>query len=198
MTYEQNTADSDRGREEQRLRLLLLQTAEGNKESFEAFYSSFVNPVYSFLKKRFRDEQLIQELIQDVFVAVWQGAGRFQGQSSAASWLFAIVRNKMLDVLRRRYKTADERMPLALDEIAEHGAAQPDFSGSLLTGLTVREAVKRLEPEARQLVELVFVLGLSYSEVARVLSIPEGTVKSRVYHLKNALRKIMPGEGGDQ
>lgn len=140
----------------------------------------------AYVRRWVPDAGTAEEVLQDVWLAVWQGAAGFRGDGPAAGWLFRIAHRKALDAGRRR------RPESPLDELPEEpnwhslaGAATAagDPERRLLGRERVRrlvEAVRRLPPEQRATLQLVLVERLPLEEVARVMGCPEGTVKSRL------------------
>jgi len=115
-------------------------------------------------------------------VAVWEGAGSFKGSSRVSTWIFGIARNQAHALLRREARgarTANE--PLVL----------PDPAGQVEKVERVRSALERLPPQQREVVFLAFYEGLSYREIAGILGVSEGTVKSRMYYAKRTLAEVL-------
>ena len=152
------------------------------------------------------DQGAAEDLVQETFAAAAASISRFEGRSSPYTWLYGIMLNKFRRWLRRKGRapvslqavgTDEDSRPaeqfLAADSPLPEEAAEKHEAAQL-----VREAVAQLTPDHRTALELRFVEGLSYEEIARVLDCPVGTAKSRVHY---ALRKIgaqlRPGLGGE-
>jgi RNA polymerase sigma-70 factor (ECF subfamily) len=120
---------------------------------------------------------------QEVFLAAWRGLGGFRGEASFATWLASIVVNRARRVLRRR-----REVPAALD--AEHpdpGAAPPERARAAERNGRVVRAVSALPVKLRIAFVLRYVEGMSGEETARVLGIPSGTVRSRLFEARRRL-----------
>jgi RNA polymerase sigma-70 factor (ECF subfamily) len=113
---------------------------------------------------------------------VWKGADRFSGRSKVSTWIFGIARNKALDLLRREKRGA--RVP-------ELKLVSPDPAPGIERDENVRTALETLSTDHREVVFLTFYEGLSYGEIAQLLDIPEGTVKSRMFHAKKRLAEVL-------
>ena len=170
------------------LRLLTL-ISKGDREAFELLYNEFQGRLYVYLKKRYHDEHLIHDILQDIFFAIWRGASRYSGKSSVAAWIFSISRNKVTDVIRLRYKRNEEmddgRGTIGMTD----SMSSTDFSDIVSTQLTLQNVVSKMPIDMQELMSLVFVHGFSYKEVSEIMVIPEGTVKSRMYSLKKFVKK---------
>jgi RNA polymerase sigma-70 factor (ECF subfamily) len=121
---------------------------------------------------------LAEEIVQDTMLAVWHGAGSFRRESSARSWVIAIARRKTRDRLRgRRLRLVDDAF------LADQPGAGPGPETTALDRAELAEvtsAIRQLATAHREILGLVFGSGLSLPEVAAVLGIPLGTVKSRL------------------
>jgi RNA polymerase sigma-70 factor (ECF subfamily) len=133
-----------------------------------------------------------EEACQDTLLAVARGVGRFQGQSAFRTWLHRVAANRARSTyqrLRRRY--VDEAGGVPLPD-------RPDPRRTSVvagTRLDLLDALERLAPEQAETVALRDVLGLSYAEIATLLDVPEGTVKSRIHEARRQLRQTLGGPG---
>ncbi|WP_232697759.1 RNA polymerase sigma factor [Brevibacillus daliensis] len=181
------------------LRLLTL-ISKGDREAFELLYNEFHGRLYIYLKKRYQDEHIIHDILQDIFIAIWRGASGYSGKSSVAAWIFSIARNKVTDVIRLKYKRNEEMNDggAAIGMMTD-SMSSTDFSEIVSTQLTLQNVVSKMPIDMQELISLVFVHGFSYKEVSEIMAIPEGTVKSRMYSLKKFVKKEIEigGELGD-
>jgi RNA polymerase sigma-70 factor (ECF subfamily) len=136
---------------------------------------------------------LAEEIVQDTMLAVWRGADSFRGESSARSWVIAIARRKTRDRLRgRRLRVVDDTF------LADQPASAPGPEAMALDRAELAEvkgAIRGLAPAHREVLGLAFGSGLSLPEVAGVLDIPVGTVKSRLAAARTALNRILTERG---
>lgn len=159
---------------------LLRSVAGGDRSAFDALYGQFVIPVSRLVRLLMRDIAMAEEVTQEVFLAVWLGAGRFdphRGEGSA--WILGIARSRAIDRIRSAEATRrrDQRWV-----ISEHEApvATQDLVEERFDGAVVREALGVLTVKQRQALLLAFFGGHSYQEVAELLGVPLPTVKSRI------------------
>ncbi len=156
---------------------LVERVGRGDAGAFRELYTRYADRVFRYAFTLLRDRHLAEDVVQETMIAVWNGAGRFEGRSQVSTWLFGIARNLAYRVLRAEAK--GERVP-------EERGEEPD-PGALEREARVQRAVAALPPEQREVVFLAFYVGLPYAEIARVQGVPEGTVKSRMFHAKKRL-----------
>ena len=131
---------------------------------------------------RCADAGTVEEAVQDAFVAVWRGA-RYRGEGEVGAWLWGIAIRKLVDRLRRN--PAPRLDPPVLVKSAEE---------AVLAGIGYGElgpAMARLSPELRAVVQAVVLDGLSTREAARLLRVPQGTVKTRMRRARRQLREAL-------
>ena len=172
---------------------LLRRIGQGAEDAMAAFYREYGRVVFAQVLLVTGERVLAEEIVQDTMLAVWRGAGSFRGESSVRSWVIAIARRQTRDRLRgQRLRLVDDAFladqpgsgpgpeVLALDraELAEVGAA-----------------IRELAASHREVLGLVFGSGLSLPEVAGVLEIPVGTVKSRLTAARGALGRVLNEKG---
>jgi len=162
---------------------LIRRVGEGDLGAMQVLYERYAPQLYRFALARLGDERAAEDVVQEAMLAAWQGASRFRGDSTAATWLFGICRRKVAEVCRRgRRRETPGLRPVADD-------APPD------SRLEFWESFSRLSDEHQEVLLLVFHYGLSQEEVARVLGVPVGTVKSRVHYARRRLREALEDAG---
>lgn len=181
------------GTDDQRDADLLLRVAGGDMAAMRALYLEHAEPVRRFVRSRLRDETEAADIAHETMLSVWRGAEGFQGRSSVRSWIFSLARNKVVDHLRKQARVSlgepDETTPGDEPDADEVIAAAQDAR-------RVRECVGKLSAHHRAVVHLAFFEELSYPEVAAIEGIPEGTVKTRVFHAKKLLMRCLSRLGG--
>jgi RNA polymerase sigma factor (sigma-70 family) len=173
---------------------LIARIAAGDRAALAEFYDAERAPLVSYLRCLVDDPALVEEIVQDTFLGVWTGAAGFAGRASVRSWLFSIARRRAVDALRRRGRHRLRLLPLDDLTLAETPADAPDPADLAVAAAGEAElvaAIARLAPIHREILVLAFGHGLSYPELADILQIPLGTVKSRLNHAKRALRPLL-------
>jgi RNA polymerase sigma-70 factor (ECF subfamily) len=151
-------------------------------------YAAHSGELYGFAVRSLGDAGLAEEAVQETFLRAWRAGKRFDPQiGSLRTWLFAILRNVVIDLGRAR---------AARPGVAEQGiepSVEP-FDEALLSW-QIEEAMRRIGEQHRRVLVETYYRGRPYAEVAEELGVPEGTVKSRVYYGLRALRVVLEEMG---
>jgi RNA polymerase sigma-70 factor (ECF subfamily) len=163
--------------------------AAGDTGALDALYARHGPAILSFLVARLYDRQAAEEVLQDVMLAAWHSAADFRGDSSVRTWLLVIARNRAINMHRKRklpiISFSDALEAQATDtEPLERVARKARHAA-------VREALDHLPAPQREVLTLAFFHHLSGPEIAEVLDIEIGTVKSRLHRAKDALRRVL-------
>jgi RNA polymerase sigma-70 factor (ECF subfamily) len=170
--------------------------ALGSDEGVRAVYRAHGSELYRFALRSLGDQGLAEEAVQETFLRAWQASDRFDERlGSLRTWLFAIVRNVVIDLSRARAvrpKVAGLR-DAAID--LTHERVVDESLDRLLRSWEVEEALRKIGDEHRVALVEVHYKGRPYAEVARDLGVPPGTVKSRVYYGLRAMRLALEEMG---
>jgi len=171
--------------------ILVEQIAAGSKSAMHALFARHRTYVYRWLLRFVSNETLAEDLLSEVFLDVWRQAGRFQCRSSVSTWLMSIARHKALSARRRRTDAElDEKIQATVADPANDPevALQEKDRGELL-----RQALIRLSPEHREVIDLVYYHEKSVDEVAHILDVPPATVKTRMFYARKKLAELVNG-----
>lgn len=167
-----------------------------SRQSFKALYDRFGPLIRSYFMAKFPSQssaQMMEELVQEVMIKVWQKAGTFDASKAAAStWIFTLARNTRIDMLRRQNKYANTTS-LETEDIWENSTEEGPYrllQQNRDAGF-IRESLKALPEEQALVIKKVYMEGKSHSEVAGELSLPLGTVKSRVRLAQTKLQALI-------
>jgi RNA polymerase sigma-70 factor (ECF subfamily) len=132
-----------------------------------------------------------EEILQDTMLAVWRSAGTFAGGSRVTTWLFGVARRQAY------YRLRGTPPPVPSDPVDRPDPAlgTAELAIAAAGGTPVAEAIGRLPDHHREVIGLVFVAGLPMADVAGILGIPVGTVKSRLHHARAALVRTLTSQG---
>jgi RNA polymerase sigma-70 factor (ECF subfamily) len=169
---------------------LVRRAGAGDTRAFEALYQLYEQRVYHYLCTLVRDQSLAEEVLGEVMLAVWRGAQSFAHQSRVSTWIFGIARHKAFDALRRSGR--HEQHAVALDDAPDLPCQQDSPIEQIhreQVASVARKALAKLSPEHQEILRLVFYEELPYDEIARLLDIPENTVKTRVFYGKQQLKR---------
>jgi RNA polymerase sigma-70 factor (ECF subfamily) len=160
------------------LESILRQVGEGDGQAFERLYRRMSPRVYRYLASRELSKEVVEEALQDTFLAVWRDARAFC-EGSTTAWIFGIARHKRADAWKQQPRISVQSVE------ADGWDVTPDpKSESEYLAVEMRAILAEWSSSDRELAHLVFVEALSYREVAQVLGIPIGTVKSRVARIR--------------
>jgi RNA polymerase sigma-70 factor, ECF subfamily len=165
---------------------LLIGIVAGDEAALEEVVRRYHARLWRYVSRRVSgDLALIEDVLQEVFLAVWHGAARFRGEASVAVWIFGIAHFQTLHALRTRQRGAD------IIEFPEEDSAFapviPSAEDAALRRIHLMEALGRLSPAHREVLDLVCLHGFSMQETGEILGIPPGTVKSRLSLARRAL-----------
>lgn len=171
---------------------LLRAIARGDQAAFTQLYRATSRRLIAYAAGLLAgDRDAAEDVVDAAYIAVWQGAGQWSGQGSADGWLRRIVRNKAVDWLR-----ASGRYQLGLDlaDLAELLDLAPDPEQAAMAGDAAERltaALAGLSLDQRDAVMLCYYEDLPLGEIARACACPEGTVKTRLFHARKALRRAL-------
>jgi len=169
--------------------VLVKRIARGDKLAMQALFARHRTSIYRWLVRFINDTTLAEDLLSDVFLDVWRQADRFEGRSSVSTWLISIARFKALSARRRRIDAElDEKIEATVADPADdpEAALQKKDRGEVL-----RQALIRLSPEHREIIELVYYHEQSVDECAEILSILPATVKTRMFYARRKLAELV-------
>ena len=173
---------------------LLRRAGRGDQAAFGELYDALSPLVYSVVLKVVRDPSHAEEVSQEVFVELWRLAARFDGtKGSARTWAATLAHRRAIDRVRSEQSTRNRQDRDANQAVRDHDTVAAEVEASM-DQLRVRKAMSRLSDIQREAVELAYFGGHTYREVAVLLDVAEGTVKSRIRDGMIRLRDELGGE----
>ncbi|MFI1421837.1 RNA polymerase sigma factor [Streptomyces sp. NPDC020731] len=170
--------------------LLRAVEADGDRRAFEELYRRYAPWLTARMRGRCADAGIVDDVVQETFLAVWRGSARYREDGDAAGWLWRIASRRLVDALRGAGARGRLRQTLARlrhrDEVSAEdrvlaGVEHGDLAGALV----------RLSPELRAVLQATVVDGLTTREAAVLLGIPPGTVKTRAMRARRQLREAL-------
>jgi RNA polymerase sigma-70 factor (ECF subfamily) len=175
---------------------------EGREAAYRELIRRYERPVFSLILRMVRDRQLAEDLSQETFIKALNAIGSYRPEFKFSSWIFKIANNAAIDHLRRR-----EVDTLSLDG-APNATSQDDIEATALQvgdkgetplaelearelGTAIERAIGQLRPEYRSCILLRHVEGLAYEEIAQLLDLPLGTVKTYIHRARHELRGML-------
>jgi RNA polymerase sigma-70 factor, ECF subfamily len=175
---------------------LIGRIARGDRLAMQVLFARHHVRIYRFVLRLLRDEMAAEDVIGDVFLDVWRQASRFEGRSAVSTWLIAIARFKALSLLRKR---RDDGLDAETAESIEDAADDPERAVTKQDkGEKLRKCLAGLSPEHREIIDLVYYHEKSVEEVARIVGIPENTVKTRMFYARKKLGELCRMAGIDR
>ncbi|HEY6210337.1 MAG TPA: sigma-70 family RNA polymerase sigma factor [Gemmatimonadales bacterium] len=171
----------------------------GHEPAFRELVRRYERPVFSLLYRMVRDRALAEDLAQETFIKVLNGIKSYNPQFKFSSWIFKIANNAAIDHLRRRdldtlsldgapHATTPEEMSATALQLGDRGESPLQEVEARELGSAIERAIAKLRPEYRACILLRHVEGHSYEEIARILDLPLGTVKTYIHRGRNELR----------
>lgn len=181
---------------------LVRQAKAGDQQAFAALMEQNQTRIYNLALRMTGNPDDALELSQEAFFNAWRGLGRFQEESAFSTWLYRLASNVCIDFLRREKRRRGASPSVSLDDEENHTREIPDQRYSPQEQMEqeerrrlIQQGLDAISPEHRQVLLLREMERLSYGEIARILDLEEGTVKSRIARARLALRKYLVGTG---
>jgi RNA polymerase sigma-70 factor (ECF subfamily) len=173
--------------------LLLKSVGTGDKSAMRVLYQRYNARIYRFVLRLVRDASVAEEIVSEVFLAVWRDARRFEGKSSVVTWLMAIARHKAVSALRRR---SEQPLDPYLADTMTDPRDNPEFHTEQMDRCQIiQRCLRELSPRHREIIDLVYYHEKSVKEVAQIVGAPEGTVKTRMFHARRHMSRLLDAAG---
>ncbi|MEM7642854.1 MAG: sigma-70 family RNA polymerase sigma factor [Pseudomonadota bacterium] len=169
---------------------LLARVAGGDMTAMRTLYERHSEAAHRFVQTRLHDHFEVADIVHNTMLDVWRSAGRFQGRSSVRSWILSIARNKTVDHIRKASRT-DLAEPD--DTLPDDGPDPESVVAAAQDAVRVQACIAKLGAAMRTAIHLAFFEDLTYGEIAQVENVPEGTIKTRIFHAKKLLMRCLSG-----
>ena len=181
-------------RETSRDAQLLKRIAARDLAAFEELYRHYQPKLSRFLITLVNRPHVVEEVLNDTMMAVWNTAGNFRGASKVSTWIFAIGYRQAIKA-RKRW---DEPLPDADNDDQASAEARPDEQlQHSRTHNALVAAMDQLSGDHRAVVDLTYFHGMGYREIAEIMNCPVDTVKTRMFHARRKLRRVIAGDLAD-
>lgn len=172
--------------------LLVVRCQLGEPPAFDELVERWHGPLWRYLRGLFTDQDAAAETLQDAWLRILRALPRLRDPARLKPWLFTIARRTAMDRLRRQYS---EPASMPIDEIDV--AAEVDSQDAVANLAAMRNEIARMPLTEREVLVLFHLEGLTLEELAAVLDVPVGTIKSRLFRARRLLRRQMTGKGVD-
>jgi RNA polymerase sigma-70 factor (ECF subfamily) len=173
---------------------LLAAIAAGDRVAMQALYLRHNARVYRFVLRLVTDATLAEDIVSKVFLALWRQANSFTAKSQVSTWILAIARYKALSALRSRSHEPLDDEAAGIADPAENAEAIVDQQNR---GTVIRRCLSQLSPIQREVLDLVYYHEKSIDEVAHILAVPVGTVKTRMFCARKRMASLLATAGLD-
>ena len=188
-----------RKREARRDRELVLRAQRGDRSAFEVLMVQYEKRAFALAISLLRDENDAREVVQEAFLRVFRGLRTFNGEASFFTWLYRIVKNLSIDVLRRPTRRETESLEgHDFDHVVGRAGLARGHGGDALEQISRREIAARvaaglatLPSYHRSVIVMRELQGLSYEEMAQAMGVSKGTIMSRLFHARRKLQLVL-------
>ena len=174
---------------------LLARVADRDRKALAELYHRYYHPLLRFIQRVTGDLEASQEGVNDVMLVVWTKASSFGGRSKVSTWIMGIAYRKAMKARLRLHKWASRFKAADWSETIEPLTGIDGLTEQVADRELIYRAIQQLPARQRAVIELTYVFGYSYREIAEIVECPENTVKTRMFHARNTLRKILPELG---
>ena len=170
---------------------LIGQVASGDRHAFEALYRGYFPRLTRFLNGMTRSVQLIEEIVNDTMLVVWQKAHTFDGSCKVSTWIFAIAYRKACKAI----KGLDEPVDVDPDVLEGDAGFEPGHELELQRlRRAIGAALDDLPAPQRTVINLTYHHEMGYADIAAIMDCPVNTVKTRMFHARRRLRQLLAGQ----
>lgn len=173
---------------------LLARVVGGDRVAFEQLYHLYHPRLTRFLLNLVRRPALVEEVLDDTMMVVWERADSFNGASKLSTWIFAIAYRKAMRGLKRQDEAVEDKD--SENRVSEVASPEEESNRHRINALLMR-AMDELSPAHRAVVDLTYFHDLGYREIAAILNCPVDTVKTRMFHARRHLRRHVSGALSD-
>ncbi|HEY2135009.1 MAG TPA: sigma-70 family RNA polymerase sigma factor [Xanthobacteraceae bacterium] len=174
-------------------RSLVARVAAGDRQALQQLFVRHRSKVYRFVMRQLSDRMAAEDIVSEVFVALWRNADRFDGRAQFSTWLLAIARNKARDARRRRVEQPFE--PAFAEAIPDPAPTPEDSWDAGKRQAVVRKCLARLSPAHREMLDLVYYHDKSIEEICTIIGVPAATVKTRMFYARTRLGEFLTTAG---
>lgn len=174
----------------------------GEEAGYRELIRRYERPVFSLLYRMVGDRELAEDLTQETFIKALNAIGSYRPEFKFSSWIFKIANNAAIDQLRRRevptlslegspHASTPEAVEATALQLGDRGESPLEAVEARELGGQIEAAIARLRPEYRACILLRHVEGCAYEEIARILNLPLGTVKTYIHRARHELRQAL-------
>ena len=179
---------------------LVRRVIEGDSTAFDTLFARHRDAIYAMLVKRIGNTDDVDDLMQEAFMKAYLKIGSYNPKYDFGAWIYTIARNTFVDFSRSRKSNAlnPQNLPIEIGESTQVSAPTPeDYIINAQQRAQIERYIAMLPEDYRQLFELRFLDEYSYEEIAEKLEMKLGTVKTRIFRVRNMMCRLIAGEDRD-
>jgi len=165
--------------------VIILRCQTGDKNAFAELIERYQAPLRYFISHLSSNSEVTEDIFQDIWLTVIRRIYSLKSTEAFSTWLYRIARNKVYQQLRRKHKLSELHENVLAPNDTEDDVFSPEDAAK------IHRCLKKLRPEHKEVLMLRFLEQMPYHEIAQVINCGLGTVKSRIYYAKLALKKEM-------
>ncbi len=181
---------------------VILYARKGRDSAFRELIRRYERPVFSVIYRMVRNRELAEDLAQETFIKVLNALDRYNPKYKFSSWIFKIAHNATLDHLRKKqpetlslegspHAETQDQVDATSFAAVDNAESPEDYTHSKELGSEIEAAIQRLRPEYRAVIVLWHIEGRPYDEIAEIMDLPLGTVKTYIHRGRNELRGML-------
>ena len=165
-----------------------------DKKAFQELYESYRPRLSHFVLRLVKRPPLVEEVVNDTMMVVWDGLDRFKGDSRLSTWVFAIAYRKGMKALTRNDDPVED---YTHEEVASNEPGPEQNAADIQRHASLRRAMEQLSADHRTVMDLTYFHEMGYREIAEVMDCPVDTVKTRMFYARRHLKTLLSGDSSD-
>ena len=165
-----------------------------DRRAFQELYESYRPKLSHFVMRLVKRPPLVEEVVNDTMMVVWDGLERFKGESKLSTWVFAIAYRKGMKALTRNDDPVEDNM---LEAVASSQPGPEQNAADVQRQISLRRAMDQLSADHRAVVDLTYFHEMGYREISEIMDCPVDTVKTRMFHARRHLKTLLSGDSSD-
>lgn len=165
-----------------------------DRRAFYELYESYKPKLSHFVMRLVKRPHLVEEVVNDTMMVVWNGLDRFKGESRLSTWVFAIAYRKGMKALTRNDDPVED---LTYDTVPSHDPGPEKSAANTQMRVALRRAMDGLSEDHRTVMDLTYFHEMGYREIAAIMDCPVDTVKTRMFHARRHLKTLLSGDSSD-
>ncbi|WP_255326507.1 RNA polymerase sigma factor [Sphingobium sp. EM0848] len=173
---------------------LIVRICARDVHAFEELYHRYHARLTRFLLHIVHQPHIVEEVLNDTMMAVWEKPASYRGASRLSTWIFAIAYHKAMKALRRRDDPVED---IQAENRASEEETPDEHLNRTRVGQSLQQAMEQLSVDHRTVVDLTYFHQMGYREIAEIMGCPVDTIKTRMFHARRHLRRLLAGEPAD-